>query len=182
MALLPILKYPDPRLATKAATVTEFDDKLKQPVADVVPPPCPVQWLAGFAKIELEPGEERRVVLRLDETAFRKWDATLHCWRIYPGEYEVRVASSSRDVRLAASIAVGDGLSAFNPEQARRRHGISEEQSMSDQALIPSLHVPEIYRHPIPGCFTRPESARAAAHRAGNLKKVSCFFSAKMRW
>ena len=30
MALLPILKYPDPRLATKAATVTEFDDKLKQ--------------------------------------------------------------------------------------------------------------------------------------------------------
>ena len=32
---------------------------------------------------------------------------------------------------------------------------------MSDQALIPSPHVPEIYRHPTPGCFTRPESARA---------------------
>ena len=35
MALLPILKYPDPRLATKAATVTEFDDKLKQLAADM---------------------------------------------------------------------------------------------------------------------------------------------------
>ena len=34
MALLPILKYPDPRLATKAAVVTEFDDKLKQLAAD----------------------------------------------------------------------------------------------------------------------------------------------------
>lgn len=130
-------------------------------VADVVPPPCPVQWLAGFAKIELEPGGERQVVLRLNEAAFRKWDASLHCWRVYPGGYEIRVASSSRDVRLAASIVVGDGQYAFNSEQARRRHGISEEQSMSDQALIPSPHVPEIYRHPTPGCFTRPESARA---------------------
>ena len=133
------------------------------PTSGVVPPPCPVQWLAGFAKIELEPGEERRVVLSLDETAFRKWDASLHRWRVYPGGYEIRVASSSRDVRLAASIVVGDGQYAFNSEQARRRHGISEEQSMSDQALIPSPHVPEIYRHPTPGCFAQPESARAFA-------------------
>lgn len=131
------------------------------PVADVVPPPCPVQWLAGFARIELEPGEERRVVLRLDETAFRKWDAALHCWHIYPGEYEVRVASSSRDVRLAASIAVGDGQAVFNPEQARHRRSIAEEQLMSDRVPMPSLQVPEIYRHPTLGCFAQPESARA---------------------
>lgn len=133
------------------------------PTSEVVPPPCPVQWLAGFAKIELEPGGERQVVLHLDETAFRKWDASLHRWRVYPGEYEVRVASSSRDVRLAASIVVGDGQYAFNPEPARRRHGISEEQTMSDQALVPSPRVPEIYRHPTLGCFAQPESARAFA-------------------
>lgn len=131
------------------------------PTSGVVPPPCPVQWLAGFAKIELEPGEERRVVLRLDETAFRKWDASLHRWRVYPGGYEIRVASSSRDVRLTASIAVGDGRWAFNPEQARHRRGIAEELLMSDQAPMPSPQVPEIYRHPTPGCFVQPESARA---------------------
>lgn len=131
------------------------------PTSGVVPPPCPVQWLAGFAKIELEPGEERRVVLRLDETAFRKWDASLHRWRVYPGGYEIRVASSSRDVRLTASIAVGDGRWAFNPEQARHRRSIAEELLMSDQAPIPSPQVPEIYRHPTPGCFVQPESARA---------------------
>lgn len=133
------------------------------PTSGVVPPPCPAQWLAGFAKIELEPGEERRVVLRLDETAFRKWDASLHCWRVYPGDYEVRVASSSRDVRLAASIAVGDGQSAFNPGQARHRRSIAEELLMSDQAPMPSPQVPEIYRHPTPGCFVQPESARTFA-------------------
>lgn len=133
------------------------------PTSGVVPPPCPAQWLAGFAKIELEPGEERRVVLRLDETAFRKWDASLHCWRVYPGDYEVRVASSSRDVRLTASIAVGDGQSAFNPEQAQHRRSIAERQPMSNQASAPAPQVPEMYRHPTPGCFAQSESTRAFA-------------------
>lgn len=133
------------------------------PTSGVVPPPCPVQWLAGFAKIELEPGEERRVVLRLDETAFRKWDASLHRWRVYPGGYEIRVASSSRDVRLTASIIVADGQSAFNLEQALHRLSIAEEQLMFEQAPMPSPQVPEMYRQPIPGCFSQLESAQAFA-------------------
>ena len=133
------------------------------PTSGVIPPPYPVQWLAGFTKIELEPGEERQVVLRLDETAFRKWDASLHRWRVYPGEYEVCVASSSRDIRLAAFIAIGDGQSAFNPEQARPRGSIAEGQPMSGQASAPTPQVPEMYRHPTPGCFALPESARAFA-------------------
>lgn len=133
------------------------------PTSGVVPPPCPAQWLGGFAKIELEPGEERRVVLSLDETAFRKWDASLHCWRVYPGRYEVRVASSSRDIRLTASIAVGDGQAVFNPEQARHRRSIAEGRPELDQASAASPQVSEIYRHPTPGCFAQPESARAFA-------------------
>lgn len=133
------------------------------PTSGVVPPPCPVQWLAGFAKIELEPDEERRVALRLDETAFRKWNASLHRWRVYPGGYEVRVASSSRDVRLATSIAVGDGQSAFNPESDLYRRSIAEEQPAPDQAPASGPQVPEMYRHPTPGCFAQPEFARAFA-------------------
>jgi len=35
MAQLPILEYPDPRLRTKAATVTAFDADLKRRVADM---------------------------------------------------------------------------------------------------------------------------------------------------
>lgn len=133
------------------------------PAAGVVPQPCPVQWLAGFSKIELEPGRERRIMLCLDGTAFRKWDASLHCWRVYSGEYEIRVASSSRDVRLTASIAIGDKRSAFNPEQARDRRNIAEEQFVLDRASAANPQVPEIYRHPTPGCFAQPVSARTFA-------------------
>lgn len=133
------------------------------PAAGVVPQPCPVQWLAGFSKIELEPGRERRIMLCLDGTAFRKWDASLHCWRVYSGEYEIRVASSSRDVRLTVSIAIGDKRSAFNPEQARDRRNIAEKQFVLDRASAASPQVPEIYRHPTPGCFAQPVSARTFA-------------------
>lgn len=133
------------------------------PAAGVVPQPCPVQWLAGFSKIELEPGRERRIMLCLDGTAFRKWDASLHCWRVYSGEYEIRMASSSRDVRLTASIAIGDKRSAFNPEQARDRRNIAEKQFVLDRASAASPQVPEIYRHPTPGCFAQPVSARTFA-------------------
>lgn len=151
------LRNAGPRIGAEVAQV------YIAPTSEVVPPPCPVQWLAGFAKIELEPGGERQVVLHLDETAFRKWDASLHRWRVYPGEYEVRVASSSRDIRLTASIIVADGQSAFNLEQARPRRSIAEGQPMSDQASAPTPQVPEMYRHPTPGCFAQPESARAFA-------------------
>lgn len=34
---------------------------------------------------------------------------------------------------------------------------------MSDQASAPTPQVPEIYRHPTPGCFAQPASARAFA-------------------
>lgn len=151
------LRNTGPRIGAEVAQV------YIAPTSGAVPPPCPVQWLAGFAKIKLEPGEERRVTLRLDETAFRKWDASLHRWRVYPGEYEIRVASSSRDIRLMVSIAVGAGQSAFNPERARPRRSIAERQRVSDQASAPAPQVPEIYRHPTPGCFAQPESARAFA-------------------
>ena len=38
MALLPIVQYPDPRLAAKAEPVVVFDDKLKQLAADMTEP------------------------------------------------------------------------------------------------------------------------------------------------
>lgn len=130
---------------TGSRTGAEVAQVYIAPAARAVPPPCPVQWLAAFAKIELEPGERRQVVLQLDETAFRKWDVDLHRWCVYPGKYEVRVASSSRDIRLMTSIT------------------INGERPVSDRAPVSSTQVPEIYRYPVPGCFAQPESTRAFA-------------------
>ncbi len=73
--------------------------------ANAPQPVRPEQELKAFAKVDLAPGEERAVTLALPPRAF----STFHPkqgWRVEPGPYEVRVGSSSRDIRLRTSIVV----------------------------------------------------------------------------
>jgi beta-glucosidase len=66
----------------------------------------PVQVLAGFAKVRLDPGERKVVALALSERAFQRWDLDVHDWVTVPGEYEVRLGSSSRDIRVTHPLRV----------------------------------------------------------------------------
>jgi hypothetical protein len=73
---------------------------LRDPVAQVV---RPVRYLAGFARVALEPGQALRVMFRLhaDRTAFHGRSGTRI---VEPGVIEVEVGSSSADVRLTGSL------------------------------------------------------------------------------
>ncbi|WP_066038977.1 glycoside hydrolase family 3 C-terminal domain-containing protein [Herbiconiux solani] len=66
----------------------------------------PEHELRAFAKVELEPGESAPVRLRVDERAFRVWDAGRGAWRPEPGRYEVRVGRSSRDILYRAEVDI----------------------------------------------------------------------------
>ena len=75
---------------------------LSDPVAQVV---RPVRWLAGFARVELAPGEARRVVFRLhaDRTAF----CGLTGERIVePGEIRVEIGGASDSLPLRGSLTL----------------------------------------------------------------------------
>jgi beta-xylosidase len=83
-----------------AAEVVQF--YLSDPVAQVV---RPVRWLAGFARVELEPGDACRVVFRLhaDRTAF----CGLTGERIVePGEIRVGVGGASDNLPLQGSLTL----------------------------------------------------------------------------
>jgi beta-glucosidase len=62
--------------------------------------------LRGFAKVSLEPGASTRVILELDDRAFAFWHSGQGGWIVEGGEFEVRVGSSSRDIRLTATVAL----------------------------------------------------------------------------
>jgi beta-glucosidase len=64
----------------------------------------PVRELRAFSKVHLEPGEQRTVVLELDERAFAFWSPT--GWRVEPGVFRVRVGPSSRDLPLHADLTL----------------------------------------------------------------------------
>lgn len=64
----------------------------------------PLNELKGFQRILLAPGEQTRVCISLDERAFSFYDPAQHQWVSEPGHFEIKVGSSSRDIRLTANI------------------------------------------------------------------------------
>lgn len=60
----------------------------------------PEKELKGFVKIELAPGETKVITFHLDHEAFWFFDPARNGWVTEPGEMEVLIGSSSRDIRL----------------------------------------------------------------------------------
>jgi len=58
--------------------------------------------LKGFVKIHLDPGEEKKVTVELDDRAFAFWNTATEDWCVESGEYKILVGASSRDIRLEA--------------------------------------------------------------------------------
>jgi beta-glucosidase len=69
--------------------------------------PEPPRQLKGFAKVALAPGQSQRVTIGLDARAFSYWSDAANGWRIAPGCDRIALGSSSRQLPLTASIAVG---------------------------------------------------------------------------
>ena len=95
--------------ARPGAEVTQL--YLSDPVAQVV---RPVRWLAGFARVELAPGQGRRITFRLhtDRTSF----CGLTGERIVePGEIWVAIGSSSADLPLHGSFTIGGPVRTVGP-------------------------------------------------------------------
>lgn len=59
--------------------------------------------LKGFVKIHLDPGEEKKVSVELDDRAFAFWNTATEDWSVESGEYKILVGASSRDIRLEAA-------------------------------------------------------------------------------
>jgi beta-glucosidase len=64
----------------------------------------PVQELKAFNRIQLAPGATASVRLPLDFRSFAYWDIASHDWRVIPGEYEIAVGDSSRNILQTARI------------------------------------------------------------------------------
>jgi beta-glucosidase len=74
----------------------------------VAPPagsvPRPPAELHGAARVSLEPGKSQEVTVTLEPRAFAYWSTERHGFHVDAGSYEIRVAASSRDVRLRGRV------------------------------------------------------------------------------
>ena len=66
--------------------------------------PRPPKELKGFAKIALKPGESQVVTFTLDQRALSYYDPYKKQWVAEPGEFELIIGASSRDIRARATF------------------------------------------------------------------------------
>jgi beta-glucosidase len=64
----------------------------------------PPKNLRGFAKVSLTPGQTQRVTVTLDARSFQYWSGA---WTSAAGSNQIMVGSSSRDIRLTGTVAIG---------------------------------------------------------------------------
>jgi beta-glucosidase len=68
--------------------------------------PRPVKELKGFAKVDLKPGETRRVTLTLDRRAFSFYDVAKKDWSAEPGDFTILVGGSSDNIQLRGKFTL----------------------------------------------------------------------------
>lgn len=104
----------------------------------------PDRTLAGFARVELAPGESTTVTVALGDAAFRHWDVRSGAWQVERGAWTVLAGANVDDLPLAASVAVTGTVPARDddPAPACYRTGEVREVSDDDFAAILGRPVP----------------------------------------
>lgn len=70
----------------------------------------PRHELKAFRKVWLDAGASETVDFDLDERSFAYWSELYDGWRVEPGDYEIEVATSSRDIEETRTVCLaGDG-------------------------------------------------------------------------
>jgi len=83
------------------------DEVVQVYVRAVKPPvPMPIQSLVGFQRIPLAPGETKSVSIPLKVSSFSRWDDKENRYVVDPGDYELRIGSSSDAIRGTKTLRV----------------------------------------------------------------------------
>lgn len=66
----------------------------------------PIQSLRAFERVELQPGQTRRIVFRLPTKDLAYYDSARHAFVVEPVVFDVRVGDSSDNIRLRGKLTV----------------------------------------------------------------------------
>jgi len=120
----------------------------------------PVRELKGFAKVSLNPGETKTVSFKLTPRDLAYFDVAGQQWKADPGDYQIQIGASSRDIRLTAPLQLQQlftkSVGSNNTVNQPLPRSTPEAQGISSQAIfnyvsaldkIDSMHSFMILRH-----------------------------------
>ena len=105
----------------------------------------PEQELKGFVNLSLLPGESQEARFKLTSRDLAYYNTDLADWHVENGEYEVRIAASSRDVRLRDSFTYAGSVETSPPdlrEQAPCYYNLGNGIRVSDAEFTTLLGRP----------------------------------------
>ena len=104
----------------------------------------PVRWLAGFAKAEAPPGAEVTADIAIPLRRLAHWDTAASRWTVEPGEFQLGVGRSSRDLPLPVTVIkvpVPICQAAANADSRPRHRG---HRTRNGAVRLPGKEVPKI--------------------------------------
>jgi len=66
----------------------------------------PPRELKAFTKVDLAPGAQQRITLTLTSCDFSYWSTRHRRWVLEPGDFQIAVGASSRDIRCTQTIVI----------------------------------------------------------------------------
>ena len=66
----------------------------------------PAAKLIGFAKVDLDVGEKKRVTFTIKDEDLSYYDVDLNRWNIETGNYKIKIGSSSTDIKASKTLQV----------------------------------------------------------------------------
>jgi beta-glucosidase len=123
----------------------------------------PEQELKAFTKVWLNPGEQQTVDLTLDKDAFAFYDVGHKTWIVEPGDFEIRVGASSRDVRLTTIVRLaGSHTPSARAHDAHPPYHVHGHQGLiTDEAFCRMLGQDNL---PLPVTEVRPFHRNTLTH------------------
>jgi beta-glucosidase len=66
--------------------------------------PRPIKELKGFAKVDLKPGQSKKVVIELTKNDFSFWNPKIKDWFFEKGAFVIHIGSSSKNIHITKRI------------------------------------------------------------------------------
>lgn len=66
----------------------------------------PIRELKGFARVELEAGEEKEVVIPFDDKTFRFFDTRTNTWEVESGTYRIQIGRNANEMELKTDVTI----------------------------------------------------------------------------
>jgi beta-glucosidase len=68
----------------------------------------PPSQLKGFEKVSLRPGESRKLTIRIPVDELAVWSERTQAWKLFAGDYKIKVGESSRKIAFSAGFIVDE--------------------------------------------------------------------------